>query len=121
LQERELDMDVEALCLEGGESVGNRQELLPHGRQMFQAFLQTEIGQVVGANLIAQESGEFLVLLHKGVLEIGPKDMMTVLDLLQRSMQFPLQLFGDAVPKISLILLAVSRHNPISQDLSKIR
>jgi hypothetical protein len=34
---------------------------------MIQALLQTEIGQVVGAGLVAQKSGEFFVLLDEGV------------------------------------------------------
>ena len=69
LQEREVDVNVQALRLEGGEAVGDRQELLAHGGEMIQALLQPEIGQIVGADLIAQEGGELLVLLHEGVFD----------------------------------------------------
>src|ERR1019366_659487 len=94
--ERELDVNVQALRLEGGEAVGDRQEFLAHGGQMVQALLQPEIGQIVGADLIAQEDGELLVLLHEGVFEIGAEDVMPVLDLFQRGVEFALQLLGDA-------------------------
>ena len=96
LQERELDVDVQALRLEGGEAVGDRQELLAHGGQVVQALLQPEIGQIVGADLIAQEGGELLVLLDEGVFEVGAEDVMAVLDLLQRGVEFALQFLGDA-------------------------
>ena len=82
LQERELDVNVQALRLEGGEAVGDRQELLAHSGQMLQTLLQPEIGQIIGADLIAQEGGEHLILLDEGVLEVGPEDVMPVFDLL---------------------------------------
>ena len=76
-------MDVQALRLESGEAISDRQEFLAHGGQVVQALLQPEIGQIIGTDLIAQEGGELLVLLHEGVLEIGAEDVMPVLDLLQ--------------------------------------
>ena len=89
-------MNVQTLHLEGGEAVGDRQELFAHGGQVLQTFLQPEIGQIIGADLIAQESGKLLVLLHEGMFEVGPEDMMPVLDLLQRGVEFPLQFLGEA-------------------------
>ena len=86
LQERELDVDIQALCLERGETIGNRQELLAHGGHMLQSLLQSEIGQIVGADLIAQEGGELFVLLDEGVFEVGAEDVMPVLDLLMPGM-----------------------------------
>jgi hypothetical protein len=99
LQERELDVDVQALCLERGEAVGDRQEFLAHGGHVLQALLQAEIGQIVGTNLIPQEGGELFVLLEEGVFEVGPEDVMAVLNLLQGGVEFAFQLFGDAVAK----------------------
>ena len=96
LQERELDVDIQALCLERGETIGNRQELLAHGGHMLQSLLQSEIGQIVGADLIAQEGGELFVLLDEGVFEVGAEDVMPVLDLLQGGVEFASQLLGDA-------------------------
>src|SRR5258708_37495303 len=63
---------------------------------MVQALVQPEIGQIVGTDLIAQEGGELLVLLHEGMFEVGPEDMMPVLDLLQRGVELALQFLGDA-------------------------
>jgi hypothetical protein len=69
LQEWELDVNVQALCLEGGEAVRDRQESLAHGGQMVQALLQSKIGQVVGADFIAQEGGELSYCLTKACLK----------------------------------------------------
>jgi hypothetical protein len=49
---------------------------------MVQAFLETEVVEIVGAQFVAQEGGELLVLLQERVLEIGAKDMVTMLDLI---------------------------------------
>src|SRR6266516_835205 len=49
---------------------------------MVQPFLETEIGEVVGAEFVTQESRELLILLEEGALEIGAEDMMTMLDLI---------------------------------------
>src|ERR1700692_3841391 len=49
---------------------------------MFDPFLETEIGEVGGAEFVAQESREFLILLEEGALEVGAKDMMAMLDLI---------------------------------------
>jgi len=57
------DVHVEALGLEGGETIRDGEELLAHRGQMLQTLLEAEIAQVVGADLIAQEGGELLVLL----------------------------------------------------------
>src|SRR6516165_5809950 len=54
LKQREVDMDIEPLCL--------------------------EIGEIVGDQLVAQKGGELFVLLEEGVLEVGAEDMMAVLD-----------------------------------------
>src|ERR1019366_2366848 len=37
-----------------------------------------------------------IILLHEGMFEVGPEDMVPVLDLLQRGVEFPLQFLGDA-------------------------
>ena len=46
-------MDFEALSLETGESVRDGLESFPHGVQMIEPFLQTEVAEVVGAKFIA--------------------------------------------------------------------
>ena len=47
---------------------------------MVEALLEAEVGEVVGTQFVAQERRELLVLLEEGVLEVGPVDMMAVLD-----------------------------------------
>src|SRR6266699_1890845 len=89
-------MDVQALGLKSGEAVSDRQEFLAYGGHVVQALLQAEIGQIVGADLIAQEGGELFGLLDEGVFEVGPEDMMPVFDLVQGGVEFALQLLGDA-------------------------
>ena len=43
-------------------------------------FLQSEVGEVVGAELVAQEGGELFVLLEEAVLPVGAEDVMAVFD-----------------------------------------
>src|SRR5207245_3974510 len=57
LQEREVDMRVQAAGLEGGEAVGNAEELLAHVAQMFEPLPESEVGQAVAADLMAQDGG----------------------------------------------------------------
>ena len=45
---------------------------------MVEALLETKVGEVVGAQFVAQERRELLVLLEEGILEVGPVDMMAV-------------------------------------------
>ena len=78
-------------------------------------FLRAEVGEVVGAQLVAQEGGELFVLLEESVLEIGAEDMMAVLDLIDDGGQLAASLRCRRVPKIAAILSAVSRHRPSSQ------
>ena len=47
---------------------------------MVQSLLETEIGKIVGHQLVAQKGRELFVLLEEGVLDVGAEDMMTVLD-----------------------------------------
>jgi len=67
-----------------------------YGGQVVQALLQSKIGQIVGADLIAQKSGELFVLLDEGVFAVGAEDVMAVLDLLQGGVELALQFLGDA-------------------------
>lgn len=48
---------------------------------MVEAFLQAEVGKVVGADLIAKEGRELLVLLDEGIATVSAEDVMAVLDL----------------------------------------
>jgi hypothetical protein len=63
LQQREVDMNVEPLGLESGEAAGDGLESLANRIEMVQAFAQPEVGEIVGAQFVAQERRELLVLL----------------------------------------------------------
>src|SRR6516162_9647765 len=78
LQEREVDVDVEPLCLETGEAVGDVLEAFADGLEMVQPFLEAEIDEVVGHAFVAQKGRELFVLLQEGVFEIGAEGMMTM-------------------------------------------
>ena len=80
LQQREVDVNVEPLCLEAGEAAGDGLEGLANRIEMVQALAQAEVGEVVGTQFVAQEGRELLVLLEERVLEVGPVDMMAVRD-----------------------------------------
>jgi len=82
LQERKVDVDIEPLRLEAGETVGDGLERLTDRIEMVEPFLETEVGEVVGAEFVAQESRELFILLEESALEIGAEDMMAVLDLI---------------------------------------
>ena len=75
-------MNVEPLGLEGRDTAGDGLQFLPVGFEIVQALLETEVLEVVGAELVAQERAELLVLLQERVLEVGAIDMVAVLDLL---------------------------------------
>ena len=92
LQQREVDVDVEPLRLEAGETAGDGLERLADRIEMVQSLPQTEVGEVVGAQFVAQEGRELFVLLEEGVLEVGAEDMMAMLDLVSGSVLSPASL-----------------------------
>ena len=81
-------MDVQRLGLETGEAVGDGLELFARGVEMVQPLLQAEVAQIVGAEFVAKIAGVLLVLLEKGVFPVGAKDMVAVLDLVDRVASF---------------------------------
>src|SRR5262245_13378931 len=89
LEESEVDMHVEGVSLESSETIGDLTEHLAHRRQVIERFLQMKIREVVAAHFASEESEKLLVLLNKGVLEIGSQDMMTMLDPLQGRVDCP--------------------------------
>src|SRR5262245_5537479 len=82
LQQREVSVDVEPLRLETGEATGDGLEGVANRIEMVEALPQTEVFEVVGTQLIAQERRELLVLLEEGIPEVGTVDMVAVRDLL---------------------------------------
>lgn len=97
LEQSEVDMYVEGLSLESGETVGDLTEHLAHSGEVIERFLQMKVSEVVAAHFAPEESKKLLVLFDKGVLEVGSQDVMTVLDSLKGRMQLALELFADAL------------------------
>ena len=84
-------MDVEALGWETVESVGDDLEALAHRVEMVESLFEAKIAQIIGADLVAQKARELFVLLEKGILPIGAKDVMAMFDLIDDRGQFPAQ------------------------------
>ena len=84
-------MDIQALRLEGGEAVGDREKLPAYRGQMVEAFPEPEVGEIIGADLIAQEGRELLVLLEEPVLPIDAEGVMSVLELLECGVELTLE------------------------------
>jgi hypothetical protein len=80
LEEGKVDMDLEPLRLEGGETVGDGLEGGADSVEMIEPLAQTKVIEVVGDQLVAQKGRELLVLLQEGALEVGAEDVMAVLD-----------------------------------------
>jgi hypothetical protein len=97
LEQSEVNMHVEGLSLESGETVSDLTEDLTHRGEVIERFLQMKVSEVVAAHFASEESKKLLVLFDKGVLEVGSQDVMTVLDSLQGSVQLALELFADAL------------------------
>src|SRR5208337_902825 len=81
-------MNVEALGLEAGEAISDDVEPFADGVEVIESFLQSEVVQVVGAELVAEETREFLILLQECVFPVRSENVMPVLDLID---------LGDAV------------------------
>ena len=91
LQQGKVHMHIQALRLEAGETIRDGLKLLADGVEMIEPFLQAEVAQVVGAEFIAQETGELLVLLEERMFPVRPENVMPVLDLIDHRSQFPAQ------------------------------
>ena len=128
-------MDVEPLRLGGGEAVGDGEKLLAHRPEMLEAFFQLEVGKVIGAELVAQEHGELLVLPEKGMLAIDPEDMMSLRHLLEDGVQLPLvppgqaqteelgDLVGGQLPEAELagpLEERVDRETPLEDEIATV-
>src|SRR5262249_51081001 len=88
LQERKVAVHVEPLGLVAGKATGDGLELFTNGFEIVQTLLQTEVLEVIGAQLVAQERAELLVLFEERVLEVGKINMMPGLDLIDDGGKF---------------------------------
>ena len=108
-------MDIEPLCLVAGETAGDGLKRPADLIEMVQAFPQTEVGEVVGAEFVAQKRRELFILLEECVLEMGAKDVMAMLELIDDGGELAPHPAVQAGSEIEDILSAVSRHRPSSQ------
>jgi hypothetical protein len=77
------------LRLEAGEAVRDGLEPGADGIEMIESFPEAEVAQVIGAEFVAQEMGELLVLFEEGMLPVRLENVMPVLDLIEHRGQFP--------------------------------
>ena len=66
---------------------------LAHGIEVIESFLQAEVAQVVGAEFVAEEAEELLVLFEQSIFPVGTEHVMSVLDLVDHDGQFSAQAF----------------------------
>jgi len=65
-------VDIQCPGLKGAKPVGDPREFRADGIRMFQSLLEPEVlGEVVAANLVAQEGQELLVLFEKRIPQLG--------------------------------------------------
>src|SRR5215831_15416825 len=82
LQQRKVGVDVEPLRLETGEPADDAVELVADLVEMIEPLFETEIVEVVGAQFVAEEHRELLVLPENRIAEVGAEHMMAVFDLI---------------------------------------
>src|SRR5215813_1003479 len=81
LQQRKVGVDVEPLGLEAGEPA-DALKLVADLIEMVEPLFETEIVEVVGAEFVAQEHRELLILPENSIAEVGAEHVMAVLDLI---------------------------------------
>ena len=97
LQQGKVGVDVEPLGLEPGKPAQDGLELVANLVQMVDPFFESEIVEVVGAQFVAQEHGELLVLPENSVAEVDAEHVMAVFDLI------------DEAEKLAAVLALYSR------------
>ena len=106
-------MDVEPLGLETGEATDDALELVADFSQMVQSLFEAEVVEVVGAEFVAQEYREFLILPENSIAEVGAEHMMAVLDLIDDGRELTPVVAHQAGAEDLRDL--VNRHKPSSQ------
>src|SRR6266478_5951910 len=66
---------------------------------MIESFFESEVCEIVGAELVSEEGAKLFVLPEEGVFKIHPEDVMAMFDLFERSVELPFELLGDAAAK----------------------
>ncbi len=68
-KKRELDVNVQGLRLEGGEAVGDRQELLAHGGEMVQPFFSPKSERLLEQISLRKKVENFSYCLRNALLK----------------------------------------------------
>ena len=63
---------------------------------MIQALLQSEVAQVIGAQLVAQERGELFVLFEESILPVGAVDVVAMLALIDDGAELAAERLGQS-------------------------
>jgi len=72
LAQREIQMDLEGLCLiKRGETVSDGKEMGSYRCQMLDSLFEEEILEIIATDLDSQEGLEFLILFEKSMFEVG--------------------------------------------------
>jgi hypothetical protein len=71
LEQREIHMDLEGLCLKGGETVSDGKEMGSYRCQMLDSLFEEEVLEIIATDLDSQEGLEFLILFDKSMFEVG--------------------------------------------------
>ena len=58
-------MNIEPVSLERSEAIGDFQALLSDSEQAVQALLQSEVGEVIGAEFVAEKRSKLFVLFEE--------------------------------------------------------
>ncbi len=92
-------MDVERGGFERGEAIGHGGERLSDGVKVVERLGEPEVGQSIAQDLEPQERGTLLVHPQHGALGASPEDMMAVLDLFEKGLQFATEPLGEPEPE----------------------
>jgi hypothetical protein len=95
LEEREVEMSVESICLETGKPVEDFDRSLSNQRQIDERLSNPDVGSVVGADLHSEEAAKLLVVFDKGVLKIGPKGMVGLIETFHNHLELAFEPLGD--------------------------
>ena len=115
----EIDVNIQGLGLELGETVGNHSQSSANGFEVVQGFFQAKVFQVVAENLQTQGGRELLIHAKRGIFGTGAQPMMAIFHSFQEVASLPGILLWRRKPNISVNLSAVRRNSPRSQERSK--
>lgn len=87
LQQGKVDVHVEGLGLEAGESVRNGDELLAQALQVLQPFVEAEVFPPVDTDLNPQEGAELFIPATHRILAIDAQHVMAMVELFEHAVQ----------------------------------